>query len=156
MYIISNKMTSGMCPKCTHKAIPKHARIVWLYKKTSICFFCHWWMWLNTKMFIWTVDKKVHRDSIIMGFSYIQTSNFFQPSPWKLLIVVMNSHDPLQKVTLTTTQLQLTTFLAFPSLSILQRPAHSPSFLLSSTWKQAIKRKSYIQLTQIFGVKQVD
>ena len=91
-----------------------------------------------------------------MGFSYIQTSNFFQPSPWKLLIVVMNSHDPLQKVTLTTTQLQLTTFLAFPSLSILQRPAHSPSFLLSSTWKQAIKRKSYIQLTQIFGVKQVD
>ena len=33
MYI-SNKMMSGMCPKCTHKAIPKHARIVWLYKKT--------------------------------------------------------------------------------------------------------------------------
>jgi len=36
-------------------------------------------------------------------------------------------------LTRTTTQLQPTTFLAFPSLSILQSPDHSPSFLLSST-----------------------
>lgn len=39
-------------------------------------------------------------------------------------------------LTLTTTQLQATTFLALPSLSILQRPAHSPSFLLSSTCRR--------------------
>jgi len=37
-------------------------------------------------------------------------------------------------LTLTTTQLHPTTFLAFPSLSILHRPTHSPSFLLSSTF----------------------
>merc|ERR1711911_381197 len=35
---------------------------------------------------------------------------------------------------LTTTQEQPTTFLAFPSLSILQSLAHSPSFLLLSTF----------------------
>ena len=35
--------------------------------------------------------------------------------------------------TLTTTQLHATTFLALPSRSILHRPLHSPSFLLSST-----------------------
>lgn len=37
--------------------------------------------------------------------------------------------------TLTTTQLQPTTLRGFPSRSILQRPTHSPSFLLSSTWR---------------------
>ena len=35
---------------------------------------------------------------------------------------------------LTTAQEHFTTFLAFPSWSILQRPAHSPSFMLESTW----------------------
>lgn len=34
-----------------------------------------------------------------------------------------------------TTQLHRTTFLAFPSLSILHKPDHSPNFLLSSTYK---------------------
>lgn len=39
----------------------------------------------------------------------------------------------ISNLTLTTTQLQPTTLRGFPSLSILQRPTHSPSFLLSST-----------------------
>lgn len=39
----------------------------------------------------------------------------------------------MSNLTLTTTQLQPTTLRGFPSLSILQRPTHSPSFLLSST-----------------------
>ena len=38
-----------------------------------------------------------------------------------------------QAFKLTTAAEHLTTFLAFPSWSILQRPAHSPSFMLEST-----------------------
>ena len=37
-------------------------------------------------------------------------------------------------LTFMTTQLQPTILRALPSLSILHKPAHSPSFLLSSTW----------------------
>lgn len=37
-------------------------------------------------------------------------------------------------ITFTTTQLHFTTFLGFPSLSILQSPTHSPSSSLSSTY----------------------
>ena len=44
------------------------------FSDTGLCSFCYRWMWLNTKMFILTVDKKVQRDCIIMG--YIQTSTF--------------------------------------------------------------------------------
>lgn len=40
----------------------------------------------------------------------------------------------LKVFTLTTTQLQPTTLRGLPSRSILHRPTHSPSFLLSSTW----------------------
>merc|ERR1719215_850766 len=40
---------------------------------------------------------------------------------------------PSSPKSVTQTQLAPTTFLGFPSLSILQRPAHSPSCLLSGT-----------------------
>ena len=45
----------------------------------------------------------------------------------------MNSVSGFE-LTVTTTHEQPTTFLALPSLSILHKPDHSPSFLLSSTF----------------------
>merc|ERR1711868_197164 len=57
---------------------------------------------------------------------------------------------------LTTQQEHLTTFLALPSRSILQRPAHSPSFMLLSTlmsgmpcsWQRAVISFLYMGSSQ--------
>nr|CAD7432064.1 unnamed protein product [Timema monikensis] len=49
------------------------------------------------------------------------------------------------KLTLITTQEQPTTFLALPVLSILQRPAHSPNFLLVQPVGQATVCQSHLQ-----------
>ena len=54
--------------------------------------------------------------------------------------------------TLTATQLHPTTLRALPSLSILHKPAHSPSFLLSSTrisWMQCSAQRASTSFTYI-------
>lgn len=81
--------------------------------------------------------------SIITYISYKQV-NFVLKDAHRLLSEIahfdifqpISLQPPAQQsksiITFTTTQLQPTTFLAFPSLSILHKPDHSPNFLLSS------------------------
>lgn len=60
----------------------------------------------------------------------------FQSLAWTLKSRIIQ-----KEFTLTTTQLQPTTLRGLPSRSILHRPTHSPSFLLSSTCKNSQKSK---------------
>lgn len=71
----------------------------------------------NEKSFYFFLIEKFKYNYFAFLRYSLSTSNAGESSPWSLM----------------TTQEHPTTFLAFPVLSILQRPAHSPSFLLLST-----------------------
>merc|ERR1719427_2000256 len=79
-----------------------------------------------------TINQDVVVVVVVVVVAMSGTINQDDPLVLKYSIRTSWACDSLPQ-SLTTTQLQPTTFLALPSLSILQRPAHSPSFLLSST-----------------------
>ena len=86
---------------------------------------------VNTNLLQLSKQRKTHDNVYI---TYTKSHIYHQNSVHNMSVREVAASWLDDSITLTTTQLHLTTLRGFPSLSILQRPTHSPSSSLSSTY----------------------